>query len=328
MSKYKYFIILNFVLFFALIFNFNNSAINYANAYSFTEINCVADFLNIKNNSSQNYVLKIDLDFSGVGANYIPFEFSGKIDGNGKTIKNLNVITENNYAGIFSKLTNASIKNLKIENCQIYGIDKVGVLAGKIENSISSNVDFVISNNYIYGATVGIIAGLVMNSSITNVYTTDAILNGQTNSNLCAKNANSNISKIETPNFKNDVIELPNVEIKDDEKEDNENLDNTEQTDSDKEEITKPDEIEDDNVNEDLKDENLPTEIEKPKPDDNINVDIDNSKDNILVDNNVNFEEVNGCKTDLSLNSVFIVLDVLLTIVNLLTFIKIIKRIK
>jgi len=151
------------------------TTIKFANASSeiVKEIYTIEDFLNIETNNSAKYVLKSDIDFSGIGTFYKPFIFSGELDGSFYKLKNLNLIYEGEYVGLFSTIENATIKNLTIENFQIYGVDNsfCGTFAGVIENSNLENVNIKFSNNsYVLGGTTGLMAGKIINSNINYIF--------------------------------------------------------------------------------------------------------------------------------------------------------------
>lgn len=81
-------------------------------------------------------------------------QFNGTFDGNGYTIKNLNVDaskqTGANYSsGLFGWLNKATVKNLTIENATVKGNHNVGVIAGYMETS-----GCTISNCHVINATV------------------------------------------------------------------------------------------------------------------------------------------------------------------------------
>ena len=64
------------------------------------------------------------------------FRFGGIVDGNGKTIRGLNVDTgEEQYAGLFGYIDNATITNLTVEVEQVRGKGYVGGLVGYAKDS-------------------------------------------------------------------------------------------------------------------------------------------------------------------------------------------------
>lgn len=79
-------------------------------------INNTTDWLRMNTNNTDNYMLMNDLDFEGIADNKINISksFSGMLNGNGHTIKNISLPSKN---GVFSTLSGKSIiKNLFIEN--------------------------------------------------------------------------------------------------------------------------------------------------------------------------------------------------------------------
>ena len=80
----------------------------------------------------KNYKLGADLDLSGVpfsGIGTAEHPFTGRFDGQNKTISNVTVTGENNV-GFFGVIKGAAIQNLNLENVNISGKERVGGLAG------------------------------------------------------------------------------------------------------------------------------------------------------------------------------------------------------
>lgn len=140
-------------------------------------------------NSSDYFKLMIDIDLRYDTTNidgyyynntkgFIPFDFNGHLDGNNHTISNLNSYV----GGLFGKLKNANISNLKIDN---FNIDVTsneysysGILSSYLSNSIINNVE--INNSYINSSkTVGSIAGQAEN----NIDINNILINSNLNSN-------------------------------------------------------------------------------------------------------------------------------------------------
>lgn len=76
--------------------------------------------------------------------------FQGVFDGNGKKLTGLNIyLTNSNYIGMFSYITNATFKNLSIEGFNIIGKTVIGAIAGEayenceFENVIVGNYSFI-----------------------------------------------------------------------------------------------------------------------------------------------------------------------------------------
>ncbi len=98
-------------------------------------VNTVMDWMKINNDLTQNYRLYNNLDFAfqpmknvyiGNGSKPLTvsnptwasyqWNFTGKIDGNGKTIRNLDL---SEYGGLFESLYGGTIKNLTVENLDL-----------------------------------------------------------------------------------------------------------------------------------------------------------------------------------------------------------------
>lgn len=102
------------------------------------------DFDFVRQHPDEKYKLKSDIDFKEaalepIGTIDVPF--SGELNGNGCTVKNLTIQTEQDYAGLFGVIENAYVHDMTFETVSVTGNDYVGSLAGyavgadkKIEN--------------------------------------------------------------------------------------------------------------------------------------------------------------------------------------------------
>ncbi len=133
-------------------------------------INSLKDWKTLVATPTQNYFLKTDLDFRDVTiSNYVVGTFSGKLNGNGHTIKNITIASNNamiNY--LTGTIKNLYIENYKKTNNTSYGgfIYQVGGNC-VIDNVHMKNVE--ISAYSFIGGMVGYGSGLTLrNSSVTN----------------------------------------------------------------------------------------------------------------------------------------------------------------
>ena len=110
-----------------------------------TEISTESQLVNIKNDLSGNYRLTADIDLSGnwtpIGSSDIPF--TGRLDGNGKVVRNLSSVSVAAYQGMFSVIgANGIVSNLGIESASITTSNKTyqaaGILAGVNHGEIDS----------------------------------------------------------------------------------------------------------------------------------------------------------------------------------------------
>ncbi len=104
-------------------------------------VSSASDINNIHNDLSGYYKLTCNIDMSGVDFEPIGNEnegaFTGTIDGNGYTIKNLNInLPDNKYVGFVGYLE-GTVKNLNLENVDAYGYRYVGGIAGYIYENAS-----------------------------------------------------------------------------------------------------------------------------------------------------------------------------------------------
>lgn len=112
--------------------------------------------------------------------NYI---FSGILDGNGLEINNLSISAPSNFKGdsfgLFSKIEkynngkNPVVKNLKITPKEVYAnnVQKVGTLAGSIENSNIINITLDASGVIVQGRNIvgGLVGEVLGDSNIVNI---------------------------------------------------------------------------------------------------------------------------------------------------------------
>lgn len=104
-----------------------------AEAAEIVEIYTAQDLLNISSNLAGQYKLMNDIDLSGIDWQPLGI-FSGSLDGNGFTVKNLSVNFNANNAGLFSQLSNASVKNIKFSNVTVSNTGNyTGALAGLVK---------------------------------------------------------------------------------------------------------------------------------------------------------------------------------------------------
>lgn len=314
------------------------------------EVNSVKDFLEIKNNPYGNYVLNSSLDFCLESSNFEPFEFYGTLDGNYHTLKNLNLVTMGEFAGLFSKINGAVIKNLTLDNFQIYGLDKGvgGMLAGEINNSTIINLNVIFDEyNYIFAGSAGLIAGRIFNSSIENVYIFGGVINGIESEKLADKLVETKVVLADKLIFDNSVvpdvpndIENNNGEIK------NPSIDNKDDNVSDVETPTVPNEpskpVEDDKPletyppNEGIDSDNSDNKTDNDKNDSsagnfdndnngNSNSDIDDTINNFNSNNNGG-NVARDCNIKIILISTLIPLGCVLFAGTVFAFVKFRKR--
>jgi hypothetical protein len=138
-----------------------------------------ADLNAVRNNLTASYKLVNNIDLSGM--NWVPIgldgeHFSGTLDGNGNTIKNLNINTNiNYYVGIFRNIERALIKNLTIENPNIVTAGMyVGALVGFLWDSTVMNVH-VKFGTVMGGNCTGGVIGYADESTIAKVSSTSNV---------------------------------------------------------------------------------------------------------------------------------------------------------
>ncbi len=124
----------------------------------------------------------INKNFEPIGLN-AKTAFTGNLDGDGKTISNLSIESDNQYTGLFGYISGGTVKNLTIENANIvntYGANNsgsacVGTVAGYIINGTIENVGITgissVENKVGINIFIGGLVGLATdNTQIKRVY--------------------------------------------------------------------------------------------------------------------------------------------------------------
>ena len=143
-----------------------------------TIITDIAGFKAIENQSGE-YVLGQALDFLGSDFTGIA-NFSGTLDGNGYSLKNITINKSNGEVGIFSKTNGATIKNLVVidANVNVSGYNnQVGILVGQMRGGVIDQCAIIggsVNGHEHIGSVVGNIGASAV---VRNCYST-AIVNG------------------------------------------------------------------------------------------------------------------------------------------------------
>lgn len=138
------------------------------------EITTAEQFLAMRDNRSGNYVLKNDIDFTGVEFTS-PFtsSFSGTFDGGGFALSNIAITKVNSYTGVFGYVSSGTISNLVLDGVTIGTAQeplmmatssRVGILAGYISSTSATIENITIRNstiNYEMSSTVQAYVGAI-----------------------------------------------------------------------------------------------------------------------------------------------------------------------
>jgi hypothetical protein len=125
--------------------------------------------------------------------------FSGKFDGNGFTLSNLNInraLTDNQ--GLFQSTNNAILCNIKLHNINIIGQNRVGGLAGASDNTSVINCE--IEGDIIGAVEVGGLLGDCFNSSLTNCHAYGTVNGYGFTGGLISRCQNSNLINCSSEN--------------------------------------------------------------------------------------------------------------------------------
>lgn len=103
----------------------------------YKEINSIKDWKGVNSSPTENYMLMTDLDFANEGNTIKISKYTGKMNGNGHTIRN--IFMEN--AELFREM-NGTFQNVKVENVRIKGSNGYGNLGLMYytQNATISNV--------------------------------------------------------------------------------------------------------------------------------------------------------------------------------------------
>ena len=168
----------------------------------YRRIYTIDDFISIKQNPKENYILESDLDFSG-RSDYLISSFSGKLNGNNHTISNIainsgnglittlsgtimnlhvdNYLKKSNttYGGlVYQANANSVIDNVHMTNVDVKATKRLGALVGygngvMIRNSSVSGFTHVTESDTVEDLYVGALAGYLENSYVENSYAQD-----------------------------------------------------------------------------------------------------------------------------------------------------------
>lgn len=138
-----------------------------------THISDATGLDNMRNDAAASYILDNDIDLASF--DWVAFEFTGTLDGNGYSIQNLEVELNDENAGLFSVLNGASVKNLGITEAYIFCTTNGGALAGK---ALSSTIEKCFATGEVNsGGLTGGLFGFTEESSVSECYT-EIIVNG------------------------------------------------------------------------------------------------------------------------------------------------------
>ena len=171
-------------------------------------IKTLADWKTLVSKPTQNYMLMNDLDFKNETiSNYIVQKtFNGKLNGNGKTLKNIN-ISSTSYYGFFHGYMQGTIENLFIENYHKTGYTGYGAFFYRASsNAMFNNVH--INNAEVYSNTY--LGGLVAYSDNTTTIKNCSVSNlvGRTNpsGNITSFRAGGLVGYISTGTILNSYV--------------------------------------------------------------------------------------------------------------------------
>ena len=163
----------------------------------FRQVYNVQDWKNIKQSPTENYKLMSDINFINEGKDIsITGTFSGKIDGNGYSIRNINITTYL-FDILKGSITNLNIENVTIKNNDTYlGIIRSTQSGSRLENVHVNQIE--LQNTGTATNYVGALCGYVSQTTIQNCSVRNANIKIETASNvtvggIVGYSSNSNI---------------------------------------------------------------------------------------------------------------------------------------
>ena len=127
----------------------------------YTEIGTIYEFMNLQGKDlAGKYVITQDLDFKGLGVNYIK-SISGTFDGGGHTLKNFTLSTGaiGNYSGLFREVkADSKICNLTLENVRC-NEEYASGLAGSV--SYETTIENITVVNSFHDEIRSVLVGLI-----------------------------------------------------------------------------------------------------------------------------------------------------------------------
>ncbi|MGG1555342.1 S-layer homology domain-containing protein [Paenibacillus ferrarius] len=151
-----------------------------AAAETWIDVSTPEELNDIRNHLTDNFRLTRDIDLSTYTTNWDPIgeyflsPFTGKFDGQGHTISNLNINRpSDNYVGLFAQAKKASITNVHLMNMNVRGFRYVGGLVGDFTESqlTGSSVSGTVTGHQ----TVGGMVGSSDSSSISDSYVSGSV---------------------------------------------------------------------------------------------------------------------------------------------------------
>lgn len=139
-------------------------------------IKTLSDWKTLVSNPNQNYILMNDLDFKGetIKPYIVSSTFKGKLNGNGKTLKNI-TISSTDYHAFFNCYVQGTIENLYVENYKKTGSTSFGGFVYRASsNAMFDNVHIsdaeIVAYNYLGGlVSYSDNTTTIKNCSVTNL---------------------------------------------------------------------------------------------------------------------------------------------------------------
>jgi len=122
-------------------------------------------------------------DYYNNGNGFTPIDFNGTLDGNGHAINNLYSKT----SGLFNNITNANIKNIKLEDFNITegnNLNYIGALANTMNEESSLSNIYLNEINVSCDSSCATLVGIMYNGKINNIHVKDSSVSAKDYSSL------------------------------------------------------------------------------------------------------------------------------------------------
>ena len=141
----------------------------------FRTVNNVEDWKEINRFPNENYKLMENIDFKNSGNEIVINQtFTGKLDGNNKVIKNINVKdSEGIVKNLYGEICNLTIDNMNLLNNEVIMGGFIGYVGDKANINNIHILNSKIETNTKYGVQIGALIGIATTAKVTNCSSTN-----------------------------------------------------------------------------------------------------------------------------------------------------------
>lgn len=139
------------------------------------QISSYSQLILMKEYSDKYFILTDNIDLNDI--NWVPFEFKGDFDGNGKIISNLKVEGNQKNVGFFSSLS-GNVYDVTFQDCKVNSDSGcVGIVAGSANGASLSGINIILNeDSYVSGSEI---VGGFVGSADGSLSITDSSISGE-----------------------------------------------------------------------------------------------------------------------------------------------------